>query len=304
MRRAAALGLIAGGVTALAGCSDEECYPIPPIAGNPSKPTAFGVTLYPEDDVDRAVSLIQGCGGTIARFGFSGGFEFPDALFEAATPQGIRVILITPYAQQPVDVVAYAANCAAIQTRYAKYNPIWEIWNEPNLERYWGATPNVDDYTQLAIATAKALRGAGAVDVWSGGISGIDYAWIRRMIALGAYDVMNACAVHTYEEVCTQYTSYVDVLGVLPPGVKLYTTETCIPSTEDQVGFLRQMWSIHRGLGVSGMIWCELRDGTAGNHGFYTLPYGLVTVEYVPKASYYAAQALTSATGTSSKRSG
>jgi hypothetical protein len=280
----------------MTGCAGPVCWPVPATFGSPSRPTSFGATVYSQDDVDRAVSLIMGSGGTVARIGLGDTFAFPDAFFAAAAPLGIRVILISPYATQPVDVNAYAMNCAAIQQRYARYNPIWEIWNEPNLEFYWGANPDVTAYTQLAIATAQALRTAGATDIWSGGTSGIDLSWTRQMIASGAFDVMNGCAVHTYELPCTQYGQYQLLLPLMPAGVQIHTTETCIPSTQDQDSFLQQMWYIHRGLGLPTIVWCELRDGTAGHFGAYTLPYGLVYSDYTPKPVYYVAQALT-ATG-------
>jgi hypothetical protein len=40
------------------------------------------------------------------------------------------------------------------------------------------------------------------------------------------------------------------------------------------------------------MIWCELRDGTAGKNGPYALPYGLVSANYTVKASYRMAASL------------
>lgn len=251
------------------------------------------MSVYSEDNIERAVSLILGCGGRIARVSLNDSLDFVDAFFAAAAPAGIRVILISPYATQPVDVNAYAAQCAAIQQRYAQYNPIWELWNEPNLEFYWGANPNATAYTHLAIATATALRAAGAIDVWSGGTSGIDLAWTKTMISMGAFEVMNGCAVHTYEEPCTQYGQYSLLLPLMPSGVEVHTTETCVPSTQDQPSFLQQMWYIHRGLGLPTVVWCELRDGTAGHAGAYTLPYGLVYADYVPKPVYYVAQTLT-----------
>jgi len=182
----------------------------------------------------------------------------------------------------------------ALQQRYVQYNPIWEIWNEPNLASYWGTTPNVDDYSRLAIETAKALRGAGAHDVWSGGISGIDLAWIDRMKSNGVFDVMNGCAIHTYQTpACGGYSAYLKLYNSAPAGVQFHTTETCIPSNRgDQADFLRQMWYIHRVLGIPTMIWCELRDGSAGTSGAFAFPYGLVDANYAPKAAYIVAREL------------
>ncbi len=294
MRRASALGVLAGGLGAVAGCSDQVCWSLPATSGSPATPTAFGFEIYEQDDVSRAMSLLTGCGGATIRVGLvRNQFAFSDAVIEAAALAGARAILVTPYATQPVPVAAYAANCASFAQRYGKYNPAWEIWNEPNLAFYWGATPNVMNYTQLAIETARALRGAGAIDVWSGGTSGIDFEWTRTMAQLGAFEYMNGCAVHTYEEPCTQYGQYVELRRLLPENISIHTTETCVPSTQDQDFFLEQMWYLHRGLGLPTLVWCELRDGTAGHSGAYTLPYGLVYVNYVPKPVYWVAERLT-----------
>jgi hypothetical protein len=293
VRRATALGLIAGGVGVLAGCTDQVCMPVPLVLGVASKPTAFGISIYPQDSIERAISLAIGCGARVIRIGFTGDLDYTDAIFAAAASSGLRVILITPYADQPVNVTSYAATCVAIQQRYAQYDPIWEIWNEPNLPYYWRAGPDVNAYTLLAIATAKALRAAGATDVWSGGTSGIDLAWTRQMLALGAFNVMTGCAVHTYHDPCVNMDAYWLLAPMLPPGIAIHTTETCIPSTQNQPDFLRQQWYVHRGIGIPTMVWCELRDGTAGSSGAYTLPYGLVHADYTPKPAYYVAQSLT-----------
>ncbi|MGB6984910.1 MAG: hypothetical protein WBD74_02910 [Candidatus Aquilonibacter sp.] len=294
MRRATALGLIAGGVGVLAGCTDQVCMPVPLALGVASKPTAFGISIYPQDSIERAISLAIGCGARVIRIGFTGDLDYSDAIFAAAASSGLRVILITPYVDQPVNIASYAAMCVSIQQRYARYNPIWEIWNEPNLPYYWGGSPDVHAYTALAIATAKALRGAGAIDVWSGGTSGIDLAWTRQMVALGAFKVMTGCAVHTYHDPCVNLDAYWLLVPMLPPGIAIHTTETCVPSTQDQSGFLRQQWYVHRGIGIPTMVWCELRDGTAGSSGAYAFPYGLVYANYTPKPAYYVARSLTS----------
>jgi hypothetical protein len=267
--------------------------PVPRAVGLASKPTSFGFTVYSQDDFTRAASLAVGCGARLLRFGLTGDLQTSDALFDAAAPVGLRVVLISPYATQSVDVAAYAATCVSIQQRYAQYNPVWEIWNEPNLQQYWGAAPDVDAYTQLAIATATALRGAGATEVWSGGTSGIDIAWTKRMISLGAFNAMNGCAAHTYMDPCANLGQYLLLQGMLPPSIPIHTTETCVPSTEDQPDFLRQQWYVHRGLSIPTMVWCELRDGTAGPVGVFQLPYGLVYPNYTPKPAYYVAKSLT-----------
>lgn len=238
------------------------------------------------------MALIAGCGGSLVRIILNGDLDFGDAVFAAAAQRSIRVLLVSDYTAQPVDVTAYAAAQAAIHQRYAKYDPIWEIWNEPNLGFYWGSKPNVSDYSRLAIETAKALFASGAHDVWSGGTSGIDIEWITKMKALGVFDAVNGCAVHSYEDPCLAYSHYGMVVTIVPANVRVHTTETCISSPTLQADFLRRMWDIHRVMGLSTMVWCELRDGTAGKSGQFAFPYGLVRADYTLKPSYFMAQSL------------
>lgn len=293
MRRAAALRLLGGFVTAsLAGCASDCNVSAPPLVNARATSSRFGVQVYPDDDFQRAAALIAGCGGTLVRIGLAADLDFPDGVFAAASQQGLRVILLTDFAAQPVDAAAYATTQAQLQHRYVQYDPIWEIWNEPNLARYWNATPNVIAYSKLAIETAKALRGAGAKDIWSGGTSGVDIDWISHLKQYGVFDYVNGCAVHNYEDPCDATSTYNVALGLVPSNVLVHTTETCIADAAEQANYLRNMWFIHRSLGLPTMIWCELRDGTAGSTGAYALPYGLVDKNYTPKPSYRMAQSL------------
>jgi hypothetical protein len=294
MRRFAALQLLGGAfVTAsLSACDAAGCTIPIPLAKAAASHTSFGSQIYAEDDIDRALALIAGCGGSLIRIGLTSDLDFADAVFAAARQRSMRVLLLTNAVPQPVDVAKFATANAAIQRRYAPYDPVWEIWNEPNLAFYWGAQPNVSDYVRVAIETAKALRAAGANDVWTGGTSGIDFNWIIALKRLGAFDVMNGCAVHSYEDPCSAYNHYSLLVNMVPSGVQIHTTETCLSSTFDQGAFLRQMWYIHRDLGLPTMIWCELRDGTAGKSGIFAYPYGLVNANYAPKPAYAVAQSV------------
>ncbi len=218
-----------------------------------------------------------------------------DAVLSKAAAYGLRVVLISPYSTQPVNSASYASQCVAIHRRYATHNPIWEIWNEPNLDMYWGAAPNVRDYGKLAITTGTALRANGASDVWTGGTSGIDVRWSYALLQQGVFDVLNGCAVHSYKDPGAASADYVALQKLLPPNVPIHTTETCVPSNvEDQSAFLSGMWYIHRALGLPTMIWCELRDFTAGAHPPYNYPYGLLWSTYRPKDAYYTAKSLIS----------
>jgi hypothetical protein len=298
MQRKAALHLLGGALAfSASGCGWDQhnAAPVPQGCGSPSLLTSFGANIYGSDDIDRALGLIAACGSRFVRIGLDGNLQRTDAVMLKAAQHGLRVLLISQYSAQPVDRTSYARQCGEIHRRYAQYNPVWEIWNEPNLSMYWGAQPNVSNYAKLAKATGAALRANGATDVWSGGTSGIDVRWSYALKQQGVFEVLNGCAVHSYKPAPAAFAEYVALQKLLPIGMPIHTTETCVPSdTQDQSEFLREMWYIHRRLGLPTLIWCELRDFTAGDHAPYNYPYGLLWSTYRPKDAYYTAKSLTS----------
>jgi hypothetical protein len=291
MRRRDMLKLVAGSsLAALASCNDGA----PTVtfeSGSVLKPTAFGSQVYQSDDVARSVGLLAAVGAKYVRVSVNAPLAFLDSLVGAATARGLRVILLSSYASQPIDLASYARAAAQLQTRYASADPVWEIYNEPNLAQNWGGPPDVFAYLALLAATSTALRAAGAGDIWTGGTSGVDLSWIYNLVARGAFRWATGCAVHSYKPPGFARTEYIQAVSFLPPGVGLHTTETCIASSVgSQSEFFRQMWYLHRELNLPTMIWCEFRDGTAGHDGPSSLPYGLVAPDYSIKSVYAAAQ--------------
>jgi hypothetical protein len=293
MTRSEALaGIALAPLAALSACAPTESGVVA-TKGSSLRPTAFGSQLYPSDDIGRSIALLAACGSTLLRVtATKGNFDYFDALFVAATAQGMRVIVISQYAAQPVDLTAYAADAVAFHRRYAAHNPIWELWNEPNLAAYWLAPPDRYAYAKLAIATATALRNAGAREILSGGTSGVDVSWLYDLRLNGVFDVVTGCAVHSYEKPALALNEYIQAISLMPPGIGIYTTEACVVTSSGQPSFFQDMWSVHRYLSLPALVWCEFRDGTAGPAPPYNDPMGLVTADYIPKDVYYTAQTL------------
>jgi hypothetical protein len=291
MRRSEALaGLVLAPVAALSACAPTSTAVVA-TKGSPLRPTVFGSQIYPSDDIAKTMPLLAACGSKLVRVNVSNAdFGYFDAVFNAASAHGMRVIAISQYAGQPVDPAAYAADAVTFHRRYAAHDPIWELWNEPNLAHYWGAPPDLNAYANLAIATARALRNAGAREVLSGGTSGIDINWIYGLRIRNVFDVVTGCAVHNYKK--PALNEYLQAGSLLPPGVQIYTTEACVVDAGGPAAFVRDLWYVHRYLGLPVMVWCEFRDGTAGSSPPYTDPMGLVTADYSLKAAYYVAQSL------------
>lgn len=297
MKRSGALaGIALAPFAALAACAPTLDGVIA-TKGSPLRPTAFGCQIYPSDDIGRTLPLLAACGSKLIRVTANNDdFAYFDALFAAAFANGMRVLVISQYASQPVDLATYAASAVTFHQRYAAYDPIWELWNEPNLAAYWGGPPDRDAYAKLAIATATALRNAGAREILSGGTSGVDVSWVYDLRTRGVFDVVTGCAVHSYEKPAHAFNKYLQAVSLMPPGIKIYTTEACVVTSSGQSSFFQDMWYLHRDLELPMLIWCEFRDGTAGPHPPYTDPMGLVLQDYTPKKVFFTAQSLIAGT--------
>lgn len=104
--------------------------------------------------------------GTRGRYDWSQ----PDRVFGEARKRGIRVLAVIGYqpdwAQRhdaagrplPVDRAGFARFAGAAAARYRTHVGAWEIWNEPNLQRFWVAPPNAAQYAALVNAVAPRLR--------------------------------------------------------------------------------------------------------------------------------------------------
>ena len=89
----------------------------------------------------------------------------PDRVVREARAAGLRVMGILAY--QPswartgastINVGGFADFAGLAARRYAGAVSAWEIWNEPNLEMFWGGTPDPVAYARLVEATAPQIR--------------------------------------------------------------------------------------------------------------------------------------------------
>lgn len=145
----------------------------------------------------------------------------PDALIDAATGAGLNVLGTLVYAPDwavddtvPVDesrydVEAYGRFAAAAADRYQPLGVShWEIWNEPNLQTFWGSAPNAEAYGQLLEAAYAAIKSANpSAQVISGGLApalttpALEIApvtFVERLYAGGFGDDFDHLGMHPY----------------------------------------------------------------------------------------------------------
>jgi hypothetical protein len=148
-----------------------------------------------------------------------------DAVVAAAAARGIAVLPVvtgTPgwAAQRPGDITSppadpatYGRVLAALAGRYGPAGSLWaerpelprvpvrawQLWNEPNLTRYWSEQPFARSYVRLLRAGRAALKAAdpGATVVLAG-LPNESWTALRRIYAAGGRGAFDAVALHPY----------------------------------------------------------------------------------------------------------
>ena len=98
--------------------------------------------------------------------------------------------------QNPADYADFVRFLAA---RWAGKVEAWQVWNEPNYDRFWPTGPDAAKYTELLKASYPAIKsGDPNAKVVFGGTSGNDYEYIEAAYAAGAKGYFDVMATHPY----------------------------------------------------------------------------------------------------------
>jgi hypothetical protein len=153
-------------------------------------------------------------------------FSATDAAVSAAAQQRLPVLPVvhrTPEwaAARPGDGAASAPRGTAAYTSYltalvGRYGPAgslwserpdlprlpirdWQIWNEPNLTRYWTTQPFAKPYVKLLRASRRALRAAdpGSRTILAG-LPNESWIALRKVYKAGGRGTFDAVALHPY----------------------------------------------------------------------------------------------------------
>lgn len=86
-----------------------------------------------------------------------------DRVFGEARAAGLKVLPILGYqpswaGRSTVDVDGFSAFVKAAVERYGAQVPAWEIWNEPNLERFWFGEPDPAAYGAMVSTVSPLIR--------------------------------------------------------------------------------------------------------------------------------------------------
>jgi hypothetical protein len=152
-------------------------------------------------------------------------FTALDALVAAAAGRGLAVLPVvagTPgwaakvpgdITSPPADPASYGRFLTALVARYGPAGTLWaerpdlpripirawQVWNEPNLTRYWAEQPFARPYVTLLRAARSALRAAdpGATVVLAG-LPNESWTALRQIYEAGGRGQFDAVALHPY----------------------------------------------------------------------------------------------------------
>lgn len=112
------------------------------------------------------------------------------------------------------DAAAYAAFVTAAVQRYgprgsywaergagARKVPIrqWQVWNEPDIEKYWVGKPWAPTYVTLLRAARTAIKGADAgAQVVAAGLTNKSWVDLGKLYSAGGRKLFDAAAIHPF----------------------------------------------------------------------------------------------------------
>lgn len=96
----------------------------------------------------------------------------------------------------PPDVDAWKNFVTVITTRYTGKIKYWELWNEPNVAKFWNGTSI--DLVSLAAAAYPIIKAAGGVVVSPSPQGANAYKWLDSYFEAGGYSYLDVVAFHGY----------------------------------------------------------------------------------------------------------
>lgn len=251
-----------------------------------------------------------------------------DRKINAIVARGMRPLLILDYSNplyapivrkgraaapaEPRSRAAFVAWARAAVARYGHHDPIWEIWNEPDLDGFWPPKSNAADYTTLALQTCQAIRAEqpGAT-VWGPALSSINERapfesdFLKVVLASNLPECLSAISVHPYAHWSKiDFTMpYWAKVNAIPSTTKrpYVASETGISNygkwiqQDTQASYLVRLLIYDHLAGVPVTVWYGWKDdGADRNDAEHN--YGLIDQQGGDKAAIVALQHLVSQT--------
>jgi hypothetical protein len=246
-----------------------------------------------------------------------------DPIVSAADRHGLKILAIMAYTPEWAsdigdlwaypDTDAFEDFFAAALRRYPQI-PAWELWNEPNFERFSKPEPSVARFVDF-LRTAKRVRDSvgSKAKLISGGLApggdiGVE-PFVDEMAMRGGLNLIDGLGVHPYSSVdpddprswMMELEQLHQRLGQLGrPDLPLWVTEYGTPTTKVASGYgpatsdaqqanrLRLAYALaSRFDWIENLTWYQYRDADTGTSDPED-NFGLIHTDLTPKPAYTA----------------
>ncbi len=216
----------------------SELEPQIPLLSQPGPHPAFGYSGTHLYNLSQSwYDLVERSGSDVSRQGLAwsvvesakGTYNWQvfDAVYQNLTKRGIRplwILTLAPCWAQPSGANCSGGGLGVMHPSESNYDEFakfaaeaakrypqsagFEVWNEPNFDRFWGGEADVDTYIKMFKEVAPAIHAANPeMPVYTGGLSphsnptpdAIPYQdFIDAMYRGGAAQLADAVAIHPY----------------------------------------------------------------------------------------------------------
>jgi polysaccharide biosynthesis protein PslG len=298
-------------------------------------PDGLGVNIHFTDPRAGEMNMLAQGGFRWIRMDFAwqsmertkGTYDFSawDRLMKVLEAKHIRAVFILNYSNPLYDDgmspasdegrAAFARWAAAAAHHFRGRGILWEMYNEPNLNRFWKPKSDVQQYIKLALEVGKAMRRAEPRELYVGpATSRIDFKFLEPCFQSGLLEYWSAVSVHPYrgrgpESAAAEYAQLREMIAKYAPkgkNIPILSGEWGYSSASKGIGvdtqgkYLPRQWLTNVSNGVRLSIWYDWHDdGEDPNErefhfGTVYFPYlEHKTPVYRPKPAYLAAKTLT-----------
>lgn len=207
-------------------------------------------------------------------------------------------------------VAKFAAYAATTVEHFQGDDIIWELWNEPDSDRFWAPQANVQDYIKVADAACRAIRqavpdarivGPGMADM-PGRWGTLRAGFLGAVLQSPLVDCLDAVSLHPYRDGEKPPETVLAAHGKLQKFLRHYTpkekpvlpvlsTEWGFTLTdtneEEQAAYLLRSYLLNTLAGVPVSIWYEWRDAREGADD-PEAHFGLLRLDGTEKPAYKA----------------